>query len=71
MTSSLFLIARIYSTTNLKTYEQAKKKKKERKIINPPNTHLKSPLRKKIKMQILHLCLRLSRRIRNPLKYLK
>ena len=47
MTSSLFLIARIYSTTNLKTYEQAKKKKKERKNINPPNTHLKSSLRKK------------------------
>ena len=33
MTSSLFLIARIYSTTNLKTYEQAKKKRKKEKTL--------------------------------------
>ena len=79
--SVLFVIAGIYSTANLKTYEHVKK------FFNPANAQ--SPSEESLKgkrhtfigmcslftwfnMQILNLlCHRRHRRIHNPLRYLK
>ena len=80
MISALFLIARIYSTTNLETYEQAKNFFNLTKTQYLSEKSLKEKYHKFIgmcsfytwfNMQILNLCRRLHSRIHNPLKYLK
>lgn len=78
--SALFLIARIYSTTNLETYEQAKNFFNLTKTQYLSEKSLKEKCHKFIgmcsfytwfNMQVLNLCHRLHSRIHNPLKYLK